>query len=520
MATKVKIRSISDSNKCDSIIDCLTRFKVQFSKILLTDAGFYIVFCNSNNDADMLLSRECNNALRNLDCTPSIPPELAAKKCLIVKSVDQSLVQRSDSEIIEEIESRNTVTVTDFFKFPNSNTIKITFETKEMADKIVNTGLRLFYFSIPTYDIARQTHTPINFCYKCYAIESHNANTCNKIPSYKVCSECSSTEHTFRQCTALQKKCVNCDGAHSTLSYKCPNRKAAERNKVVSTQTRSYASATAGNYAQPPVCNNTSDQLIRANMSITIACMHESTNPGCFQEVLNKLLKNNNLPTYNMGDVPVPQLSLTTSAPVIDVQNNIEQNSHSPTNEGLTSNISATVVSSGPSIAHHTVHPGSTESLQPTTHAATQRHNSAVPQSPASLQPPAPAAPQPPAPAAPQPPAPAARVPHAAGSGENAAVGGLTAGSAVNHTPSCADIQIYKEPGIMGITRRNLKTLVTSGKVLIESKLMAEADCLALLTDPDTPNADTASCFNKALELNQSNFRKKLLERTAKLSKT
>ena len=95
----------------------------------------------------------------------------------------------------------------------------------------------------------------------------------------------------------FRKKCVNCDGAHSTLSYKCPSRKAAETNKVGSTQGRSYAAATAGNYAQPPVCNNTSDQLIRANMSITIACMHESTNTGCFQEVLNKLLKNNNLPT-------------------------------------------------------------------------------------------------------------------------------------------------------------------------------------------------------------------------------
>ena len=106
MATKVKIRSISDSNKCDSIIDCLTRFRVQFSKIHKTNAGFYIVFCLSNNDADMLLSRECNNALRNLDCTPSIPPELAANKWLIVRSLDQSLVQRSDSEINEEIESR------------------------------------------------------------------------------------------------------------------------------------------------------------------------------------------------------------------------------------------------------------------------------------------------------------------------------------------------------------------------------------------------------------------------------
>ncbi|KAG7177263.1 putative RTXE-like, partial [Homarus americanus] len=58
----------------------------------------------------------------------------------------------------------------------------------------------------------------------CYAIEDHDSVKCSKPKEYKICSKCTSREHTWTHCIA-PLKCLNCDGPHSIMSMNCPKRK-------------------------------------------------------------------------------------------------------------------------------------------------------------------------------------------------------------------------------------------------------------------------------------------------------
>ena len=58
------------------------------------------------------------------------------------------------------------------------------------------------------------------------------------------------------------------------------------------------------------------------------------------------------------------------------------------------------------------------------------------------------------------------------------------------------------------------------GQVFNRCNTLSEANCVVLLTDPATSNAETTACFRKIHYLNPSNFRKELLEITSKLYKT
>ena len=56
--------------------------------------------------------------------------------------------------------------------------------------------------------------------------------------------------------------------------------------------------------------------------------------------------------------------------------------------------------------------------------------------------------------------------------GSMRAVGGVTVASAPSRAVSSDDIRIYKEIGAFDLTRGNLKTMLTTGKVFIQYKTM------------------------------------------------
>ena len=75
-------------------------------------------------------------------------------------------------------------------------------------------SLRLGYVN---YTIDRYYPTPLR-CRKCWRLR-HSTQTCRSLPT---CTFCSSTTHTHLQCTSLTPKCINCKGAHESLSPHCP----------------------------------------------------------------------------------------------------------------------------------------------------------------------------------------------------------------------------------------------------------------------------------------------------------
>lgn len=78
---------------------------------------------------------------------------------------------------------------------------------------------------IPVHNVKQDEYHHINICLKCYELDGHNTSQCNKKENYKVCSECIVIGHTFKDCKAATKKCIDCSFDHGTMSMKCPLKK-------------------------------------------------------------------------------------------------------------------------------------------------------------------------------------------------------------------------------------------------------------------------------------------------------
>ena len=84
-----------------------------------------------------------------------------------------------------------------------------------------------FNLSVSPHDLTLEEVSQVTYCFKCYAIDDHLVKACTKPQSYRVCSLCSSKQHTYKDCTSTDRKCINCNGAHATMSKSCPSYKVA-----------------------------------------------------------------------------------------------------------------------------------------------------------------------------------------------------------------------------------------------------------------------------------------------------
>ena len=213
-------------------------------------------------------------------------------------------------------------------KFPNSRTLKVTFDTREMALKCASSGLKLFCLYIPARRIEEEIFVPITFCYRCFAINDHMKRDCPHPDNYEICSLCSSLSHTYRDCKELVRKCVNCQGNHSTLAPNCPTRKkaiAAGRKQTPTAKhpsssspnssasfssssfpSSSYSSALTKSTHPNPLPAVTRNDVLLTITSLMIAALKESQKSGSFKSVLDELFRVNNLPAFNMGNVEPP----------------------------------------------------------------------------------------------------------------------------------------------------------------------------------------------------------------------
>ena len=119
-----------------------------------------------------------------------------------------------------------------------------------MASQVLTKGLLLFNLSHPARNIWKEIFVEILICFKCYQLEDHPTSSCPKSKDYKICSLCASLEHTHREYTSINRKCINCEEGtdHSTLAMSCPFRKQLSKKKlqeiIQSTNSHQYSSAT------------------------------------------------------------------------------------------------------------------------------------------------------------------------------------------------------------------------------------------------------------------------------------
>jgi hypothetical protein len=318
---KVKVRFAQGVNEAarQSLLGILSINGVKCSKILTQGDGFSVV-CNSPADADTIFSDKCSHSLQSQNFDPVLPAELKSKRTIILKRLDISLYNCENALLVEEIESANSwLTVKELYKFTKSKTIKLLCANQDMATKALEHGILAFNLSIPPRDISEDKFIKITTCYKCYALNDHLVQDCPKGQHYKICSMCSSTEHTFKECKADTKCCLLCGGDHCAMAFSCPKRKEITlRDRQSSAMSIPFSSvAKIGTSVPLPsggACvADATKSIIKSTMCLLVAGMKNVESPGSFECILNSLLIVNDLPEFKFGDVQPPNITTITN---------------------------------------------------------------------------------------------------------------------------------------------------------------------------------------------------------------
>ena len=289
--------------------------------LIIDDASYDKIFSN-----DMLIS------LTQANFSVHIPPELNCRKSVIIKNV-QALHDYDVDHIRECINNQQEwAKATNVIRFPKSNTYKIQFETTEMAIKACRDGIKINYLSIANHQIEPEQYIPLTVCFKCYAIEDHTTKDCTKDRDYKICSLCATEGHMFYECTAppASHKCILCEGTHSCMAMKCPQRKQAlkikraQLNANKRRQDVSYANKTNNSLITTKLNGEMAGQILN---SVIMCEAIRSDNPNQTYQ---------NLMAYN-GLTPSVPLVQDTALQVISqtleslLQTPLRRQPHSPT---------------------------------------------------------------------------------------------------------------------------------------------------------------------------------------------
>ena len=195
-------------------------------------------------------------------------------------------------------------------KFPNSNTMKLVFVKSDFVQVCLNRGINMFHMHVPASQISKEIFITVSTCYRCFAIDDHLASSCPQDPGYKICSSCSVLGHTWHNCNAGTKMCVNCKRNHHTLSSECPKRKNAiklrRKNISIKNSPSSFSNVVKNN--QPSFGDISSTVVAKSVACIMLATLSSPVSPEEFSSVLNRLFFQNNLPSLNLCGYNPPSL--------------------------------------------------------------------------------------------------------------------------------------------------------------------------------------------------------------------
>ena len=240
---KITLKTIDGKTRpaIDKVYDTLGKCQVIINNIYGFPKGYTAIMDNQAT-ADLIFDPPTVQALKGISLEPILPPAIIALRTLTLKSIPDYVAGKSAEEISAEILAKNTYfrSKPKVIKLPNARrVIKIVTSNTMVANKVIEDGLILFNIKVPTFNINREKFEHVNACLKCYKLEDHLTKAC---PSKeKVCSECTSTSHTFKECPAgTTKKCLNCtrEGKsgdqvnHRTLAAKCPVMKRTMHEKI------------------------------------------------------------------------------------------------------------------------------------------------------------------------------------------------------------------------------------------------------------------------------------------------
>lgn len=309
---KLKTRNKTKDGQ-DKLLQILANHDVYATSIVEARDGLTITL-HRNEEVDTVFTPESLTTLTNNGFQAVLPPDIKAKRTVLLFGCPNEITRHSEEELENEIQRVNSYTedmIEEIYKFPNRPIIKVLFKQAHIAQKAQETGIKMFNMSIPPHSIQEEEFIPIATCMRCYALNNHYTAQCTKDRTYKVCSECGEEGHKFNECTSTTKKCLNCSGPHRTLSYQCATRKEIIKQKKEENKTKSqntYSTITTSNSMQiissTGNMNFNNDAALKTLNCILHAHVANIQTPGTYQEALNMMLTANDLPQVKVPFTP------------------------------------------------------------------------------------------------------------------------------------------------------------------------------------------------------------------------
>ena len=318
---KIKSPSPKDPGRLSLLLQILSINSIYATNIITINDGFAVV-TQDEAEMDKMFDGTTNKELENQDFTPLIPPEFKANRSILIFRLDDHIYNNTEDDILKElIEQNKWITGTTYVtKFTKGRGLKITFQDSATAKKAKEKGLLMFSMRIPPDNITQDKYLNVSTCLRCYALDSHFTSKCPKDRNYKICSECSMKGHSWRECDKEIKKCINCQGAHSTMAMKCEVRKSIINKKRKEERERPSTYAEAASTPFPNASSiyhqmtgtkvPSSDTHTKIIQCMYHAHMYNMVNPGTYSNVVNGMFKANQLPTINIPDEFAPPSDL------------------------------------------------------------------------------------------------------------------------------------------------------------------------------------------------------------------
>ena len=344
---KIKCRSNTRDEKL-KLIEIFGTREIEVSGFIPTHDGF-VALTLSEEHADSIFNAQNKEYLESQGFRPIMPPELKVKKSVIIQRVEDVIYEKNVVDIGQQLEDHNSWIgeggISDIYKFPNSYTLKVTFSMTTLAQKCLETGIKAFGISIPANMIKQETYIPVKCCMRCYVLEQHYTSECPRSKEFKICSECSDDGHVWHECQSDTKKCLNCNGKHSSMAMRCPKRKEIikeKRSQINEREKLSFATVSkiipsATSMTMPQMPSVTKEELLKIHTCVAHAQNKEQIKPGTYKYELNRVLKANNLPTIIIPDDEQERNSdnthkQTTSAVAVNVNEQGAESQLKPSN--------------------------------------------------------------------------------------------------------------------------------------------------------------------------------------------
>ena len=107
MANKIKLKSVINAIDRDVVMSVLKKHTIRCSRVIKVGSDTLLLYCNDSQDVDKLFSLECVHDFKLAKCQLIVPPDLKAKKSVIVRKLDLYIYDQDIEALREEIEKEN-----------------------------------------------------------------------------------------------------------------------------------------------------------------------------------------------------------------------------------------------------------------------------------------------------------------------------------------------------------------------------------------------------------------------------